>query len=159
MDIVFLPIFLIFAGNMLRLTRLLPHQSDAGIKLVGLALAATSTIFAFVMMTSPPSTPRIHGMEHLSIFARPANRSWERKTGGAPTLDFSPIGSLHKGNNSSLSGFEILQATTEDAILRTPEGRVAHVARGSRIARLGAIIAIERRGRSWVIKTEAGEIR
>jgi hypothetical protein len=59
---------------------------------------------------------------------------------------------------SRVVGYEILQASRDSAMLRTPEGRVARVSRGSRIAGLGVVTAIEPRGRGWVIKTEAGLI-
>lgn len=143
---------------MRRLSRLLPHQSEAGLKLLGLALAAMSAAFALVMTTTPSSAPRIHGMEHLSVFARPANRSWASKPSNAPLIDYKPIGSVKKRKVSSLIEYEILEATPEGVVLRMPEGRVARVARGGKIAGLGVVLAIEQRGSSWVVTTEAGEI-
>lgn len=142
---------------MRRFARLLSDQSDAGLKLFGIALATMSASFAFVMTTAPSSTPRIHGMEHLSIYARPANRSWGRKRPDTQ-IDYKPIGSVKKSKGPALIGYEILEASAESAVLRMPEGRVAKVSRGGRIARLGVVRAIEQRGGSWVITTEAGEI-
>ena len=115
-------------------------------------------LFALVMTTTRAPTPRIHGMEHLSIFARPANRSWGGKADDARIIDYKPIGSVKKKRNPPLIGYEILQASSESAMLQMPEGRVARISRGARIAGLGAVLGIEQRGRSWVITTEAGEI-
>lgn len=116
-------------------------------------------VFALSMTVSPPSRPQIHGMEHLSIYARPARRSWETRTAVAPSIDYRPVGSLRKNAPPPLTGYEILHAAPEGATLRTPEGRVTRVARGSRVAGLGLVLSIERQGTDWVIKTEAGAIR
>lgn len=145
--------------KMPRLSRLLSNKSDAGLKLTSLALAGASLAFAISMTVSPPSRPQIHGMEHLSIYARPTRRSWETKTAGAPSIDYRPVGSLRKSAAPPLTGYEILRAAPEGATLRTPEGRVARVSRGSRIAGLGLVLTIERQGTDWMIRTEAGVIR
>lgn len=142
-----------------RLSRLWSDTSDAGLKLTGLALAGASIVFALWMTVAPPSRPQIHGMEHLSIYARPTRRSRATKTADAPSIDYRPVGSLRKSVSSPLTGYEILHAGPEGATLRTPEGRVARVSRGSRIAGIGLVLAIERQGLDWVIRTEAGAIR
>lgn len=111
------------------------------------------------MSTSPPTTPQIKGIEHFAIYARPARKSAESKPEHAPEIDYAPVGSIRKGGGGALTGYEILRATPDRATVRLPEGRVTDVSRGSRIAGLGGVIAIEYRGRAWTIVTEAGVIR
>jgi hypothetical protein len=143
---------------MWRLSRLLPNLSYGGLELAGLALAGASAVFALTMTTSPPAAPRIQGIEHFSIYAQRNRRTEETRTARAPSIDYRPSGSLKRSGVSRVVGYEILQASCDSAMLRTPEGRVARVSRGSQIAGLGVVTAIEPRGRGWVIKTEAGLI-
>lgn len=45
---------------------------DFGLRLAGLAAAASSATFAALMIASGSREPRINGMEHFAIFAKPA---------------------------------------------------------------------------------------
>lgn len=141
---------------MWRLSRLLPTLSVGGLELAGVALAGASAVFALAMTASPPSAPQIQGIEHFSIYAQRNRRAQESRASRA--VDYNPVGSLKRNRDLRLVGYEILQASPESATLRTPEGRVARVSRGSRIAGLGVVTAIEPHGRGWVIRTEAGMI-
>jgi hypothetical protein len=143
---------------MWRLSRFLPKLHGGGLELAGIALAGMSAVFALSMTTSPPSAPGIRGIEHFSIYAQRGRPTPAFRGPRTPSIDYQPIGSLKQGGDLRLVGFEILQASRESAMLRTPEGRVTRISPGKRVAGLGIVIAIEPRGRGWVIKTEAGAI-
>jgi hypothetical protein len=134
-----------------------PDLADLTLKFIGLAAAGGSAAFAISMMNAP-STPRIQGMEHLAIYARPAGRSPETRPRRAREIDSTPVTSIRR-SGPSLVGYEILSASSESAVLRLPEGRVVRISQGARIAGLGEIVAIEQRGASWTIVTQAGVIR
>jgi hypothetical protein len=142
---------------MRRLLRL--DHSEAGLKFTGLVLAGASLTFGLAMSTSPPATPSIQGMEHFAIYARPVRRAQPSRPERSPEIDFTPVGWIGRGGGRVLSGYEVLRATPERATVRLPEGRVTEISRGGRIAGLGGVIAIERRGGDWTIVTEAGVIR
>jgi hypothetical protein len=134
-----------------------PEFSDLGLKLTGLTLAGGSAVFA-VTMSSDQSAPRIHGMEHLAIYARPASHAPGAGPMRPSLIDTAPVGSMRR-SGASLAGYEILQATAESVLLRLPEGRVTRVMQGSRVAGLGGVLAIEQDGRLWSVVTQAGVIR
>lgn len=135
--------------------------SDWILKMTGVSLAVGSIAFATHMMSNPSHPPRVTGIEHLAIYAKPANRAATRiPQMPAQGVDNTPVGAIPRGKPSAvLSSYEILDASSEWAILRLPEGRIARVARGGRIAGLGGVIAIERRMGGWTLLTESGLIR
>lgn len=135
--------------------------SDAAFKFTGLALAGGSIVFASEMISGSRNTPRITGMEHLAIYARPANHasSLERQV-SHPAVDFTPTGSITKiARGALLTAYEILDATKEGALVRLPEGRVTRVSKGNRLAGLGRVLSLHLEGRKWVLVTEGGIIR
>jgi hypothetical protein len=71
-----------------------------------------------------------------------------------------PVGSIKKSAASAvLTGYELLEASPEWALLRLPEGRITRVSRGGRIGGLGGVLSIEKRGDNWALVTEKGVIR
>ncbi|MGJ0508743.1 MAG: hypothetical protein ACR652_16775 [Methylocystis sp.] len=139
--------------------------SDAGLKLTGVALAGGSVALAAHMMSRSGDPPRITGLEHLAIYARPSNHMRGAPSSSAPSaprqgIDDMPVGSIGKSSTSAvLAGYEILDAAPEWALLRLPGGRIARVPRGGRIVGLGAVLDIERRSGKWTLVTQNGVIR
>lgn len=124
----------------------------------GVALAVCSVVFAMHQL-SKSTEPQITGLEHLAIYAKPANRvvpSVQRER----SIDYTPVGSTHAPASSALLGaYEIIEASGDSALVRLPEGRIQRVAPGGRIAGLGAVSAIRRSAQKWLVITQAGVIR
>ncbi len=133
---------------------------EAGLKLTGLALASGSIVFAAYMISDYKGEPRITGIEHLAIYSKPALHLALRQQDKPPAeLDRMPVGSIGNGESgAALTGYEILKASRDEALLRLPQGRIIRVSSGSRIAGLGAVIAIERQAGKWSLVTEGGVI-
>ncbi len=134
---------------------------EAGLKLTGLSLASGSIVFAAHMMSDHAGEPRITGIEHLAIYSKPAIQLASRQRDKLmATVDGMPVGSIGKNQTGAApAGYEILEASREAALLRLPQGRIMRVSSGSRIAGLGAVLAIERQGAKWALVTESGVIR
>lgn len=135
--------------------------SEVGLKLVGLSLATGSIVFAGYMMSGHEAGPRISGIEHLAIYSKPATQLASRQRDKLRTaVDGMPVGSIGKGEaNSAPAGYQVLEASSDSALVRLPQGRIMRVSRGSRIAGLGAVVAVERHGDKWSLVTEGGVIR
>lgn len=135
--------------------------SDLILRMTGVSLAVGSIAFATHMMSNPSHPPRVTGIEHLAIYAKPSNRAAARmQQTPAQGIDTMPVGAIARGKPSAvLSSYEVLDASAEWAVVRLPEGRIARVARGGRIAGLGGVIAIERRIGGWALLTESGLIQ
>jgi hypothetical protein len=134
--------------------------TEVGLKFTGVALAGGSMAFAAHMMSDPDHQPRITGVEHLAIFAKPAKHIAQQPAPPNPGVDFTPVGSISKSvTNTVLADYEILEASSNWALLRLPEGRIASVPRGGRIGGLGRVLSIEKRGDKWALMTEKGIIR
>jgi hypothetical protein len=134
--------------------------ADAGLKFTGVALATGSIAFATHMLSDPGHPPRITGVEHLAIYARPA-RHGPQQSGppSAPNVDYTPVGSIRKKPAGALlAGYEILDATSEWALVRLPEGRILRVWRGGRIGGLGGVLDIQKISGRWALVTERGTI-
>ncbi len=135
--------------------------AEIGLKFTGVALAGGSVAFAAHMMSDPSHPPRITGVEHLAIYAKPskhAAQSADRPPG--PGIDYTPVGSIAKNSNPSiLAGYEILDASSDWALVRRPEGRIVRVLLGGRMGGVGRLLAIEQRGGKWALVTERGVIR
>jgi hypothetical protein len=133
---------------------------ETSLKATGVALAGASAVFAAAMVYSNRDGAPVAGVQHLAIVTKPptpvvAERGANRRI----SIDDTPVGSIGKRRSSTaLSGYEIIDASRESALLRAPEGRVMRVARGSRIAGLGGVLAIERRAAGWALVTEGGVI-
>lgn len=140
----------------------LPHfdVAELGLKFTGVALAGGSIAFAAQMMSNPGDQPRISGVEHLAIYAKPARHTAQQTVPPRLGIDTMPVGSIKRSAPSAvLAGYELLEASPEWALLRLPEGRITRVSRGGRIGGLGGVVSIEKRGESWALVTEKGVIR
>ncbi len=140
----------------------LPHfdVAELGLKFTGVALAGGSIAFAAHMMGNPSDQPRITGVEHLAIYAKPARRTAQQPDPPRLGVDTMPVGSIRKSAPSAvLAGYELLEASPDWALLRLPEGRITRVPRGGRIGGLGSVVSIEKRGENWALVTEKGVIR
>jgi hypothetical protein len=66
--------------------------TEIGLKLTGVALAGGSVAFAAHMMSDPSHPPRITGVEHLAIYAKPSKHN--AQPSGAPPrpgIDYTPV--------------------------------------------------------------------
>jgi hypothetical protein len=134
--------------------------AEVGLKLTGVALAGGSLAFAAHMMSDPNDQPRITGVEHFAIYAKPARHVAQQLPPPRLGVDTMPVGSIKKSATSAvLTGYELLEASPEWALLRLPEGRITRVSRGGRIGGLGGVLSIEKRGENWALVTEKGVIR
>jgi hypothetical protein len=131
---------------------------ETGLRLTGLALATSSIGFAAHMMSDDKAEPRINGIEHLAIYARPATHVASRQR-ATPGVDYMPVGSTAKSDpRRAPTNYEILEASRDWALVRLPQGRIMRVTPGGGVPGLGGVIAIERRGDKWALVTEAGVI-
>lgn len=139
----------------------LPHfdVAELGLKFTGVALAGGSIAFAAQMMSAPNDQPRITGVEHLAIYAKPTRHIAQKADPPRFGIDAMPVGSIKRSAPSAvLAGYELLEASPDWALLRLPEGRITRVSRGGRIGGLGGVVSIEKRGESWALVTEKGVI-
>jgi hypothetical protein len=135
--------------------------AEVALKLTGVSLAVASIAFASHMLSDPGHAPRIVGVEHLAIYARPARHNAPQIAAAAPPtgIDYTPVGGIRKmAPGALLAGYEILDAGADWALLRLPEGRIMRAPRGARIVGLGRVLDIERRGGKWAVVTERGLI-
>lgn len=136
-------------------------KTELALRFAGVALASGSVAFATHMMGAGDRRPQITGVEHLAIYARPATSKAQRaRVDPREKVDFTPVGAIRKDAPEIVLGdFELIGAAPGAATIRTPQGRVARVAPGARLAGVGAVLSIERRGGKWVVATQAGLIR
>ena len=141
-------------------------HAEATLRLFGLALAIGATAFASHMIADTDRRPQFAGLEHLSIFSKPTRSAARRveKDGRTaavrgPGIDYTPVGAVSRSNiERSSSGFVLVEATPDFAILQTPRGGRVRVSRGDTLEGLGRVYAIERRGGQWVVVTSNGVI-
>ncbi|QGM97995.1 hypothetical protein [Methylocystis parvus] len=135
--------------------------SEVVLRGAGALLAAASSVFAFRELSDSNQSPRIAGMEHLAIYAKPATRaSAPPRREDGPGIDYAPVGSTRKRTSSraTLETYEIVDASPESAVIRLPEGRIIRIAPGSRIAGLGEVLSIRQDSRKWTVVTQSGAI-
>lgn len=135
--------------------------ADAGVKATGVMLAGGSLAFATQMIIAPDHEPKIAGIEHLAIYARPLTRAAVRDARPPdPAIDYTPIGATpRKRDDAVLSGYQLLDASPGIAVIRLPEGRIMRVSPGSRLARLGRVTSIDHGGGAWRVVTESGVLQ
>lgn len=135
--------------------------SDFFLALAGLGLAGGSMfLLAYMTMTSLPAVA-IYGNEYLAIYSKPKipvapaqKRHPEKK------LDHTPVGNIRKQiDRGAVAEFELLDATSTSATLRTPQGRIIHAARGAMLPGGGKIISIDQDTGRWLVRTTNGVIR
>jgi len=135
-------------------------RTEAMLRLAGVTLASGSVLFAAHMLSSSEVEPSITGIQHLAIYARPAVTAQLRAQRLRPNIDYTPIGSTQSlEQQSSLTGYQLVEATPGSALIRIPEGRVVRILSGARLPGIGEIRAVELRGGEWVVVTQAGLIR
>jgi hypothetical protein len=134
---------------------------DVALKFAGVALASGSLFFASEMMSVSDQKPKINGIEHFAIYARPARHAAAHEPQKRDAnIDFTPVGSTRNALPPSIMvGYEILEASRESALIRLPAGRILRVNPGRPIAGLGNVISIQQRQGKWVVATQSGSIR
>lgn len=151
------------------------HARTAGetvVRSVGIGLAVASTAFAGYMISDNERSPQFAGIEHLSIYSRPATLAAQRaQTQVAQTqpqsesrpqlqaqakVDYAPVGSIGESPQTpTIPGFHLLEVRGGAALLETPNA-IVRVSPGDVVAGLGRITAFERRGDKWVLVTPSG---
>jgi len=142
-----------------RSTRMDP--TEILLKGLGVTLAAASLAFATQQLFGAAHEPRISGIEHLSIYAKPTTHI-DRMARQEPAsgVDYTPVGSTHaKSREVLLDAYELIEASGDAALVRLPEGRILRVLPGSRIAALGKVLSIRQSAGKWQIVTAGGVIR
>lgn len=128
--------------------------------LTGFGLAGGS-LYLFIRMALLVRTePAIHAREYFSIYSKPKRTpQTARHSPFSSNVDHAPVGSLHSTtSNVLLTDFELVDAKTDFAILRTQHGRLLRVARGSFLTGVGRVLSIrDIRGR-WIVQTTRGII-
>lgn len=134
---------------------------EFALRIAGVALAGVSFAFAIHMVRDSNRKPDIAGIEHLAIYAKPIRGAPPRaQSAQTANIDYTPVGATRGAFLAeNLVGFELLEAAPGLATIRTPQGRLARVAPGVKLAGVGAILSIDRRQGKWVVATQAGLIR
>lgn len=136
-------------------------RGETIVRSLGLLLAIGSLTFASCMISNNERRPEFAGLEHLSIFSKPATSATgrmraERQTAAEqPALDYAPVSSFSRSSDRPASGFVLLGATSGSAVIQGPNS-IAWVSQGAIVDGLGRVTAIERRGEKWVVVTTGG---
>ena len=135
--------------------------TDFCLALTGLSLAGGSMFLVAYMMTASPQEAAINGKEYLAIYSKPkipaAN---SRRRPPAKALDYTPISKIPKHvDRSSIAEFELVDATSHTAMIRTSQGRIIHAARGAILPGGGTVISIDQEAGKWLVRTTNGVIR
>lgn len=136
-------------------------NADLGLRVAGVALALGSSAFAALMVMDPNRKPEITGLEHLAIYARPTKSVAQKpQLSARANVDYTPVGTTRSAfPDSSLVGYDLLAVSSEEATIRTPQGRVTRVTPGARLPGVGEIVSIHRREGKWVVITQSGLIQ
>jgi hypothetical protein len=139
-----------------------PRTRDFGetaVRSIGVGLAVASTAFAAYMISDTERQPQFAGLEHLSIYSRPATlasrRAQTQLAEQSPKVDYTPTASIREAQPPRAAGFQLIEVRDGTALIQTPNARV-RVIRGDVIAGLGRVTALERRGEQWVVVTTGG---
>jgi hypothetical protein len=133
-------------------------SSEALLRGVGVALAAGSLAFATREVSRSSTEPDIAGLEHLAIYAKPTSRAPQPRRQDRE-IDYMPVGVTHSRAASAMLGaYEVVEASSDAALVRLPEGRVQRVTPGAHIAGLGVVTAIRQSAQKWIVVTQAGII-
>jgi hypothetical protein len=153
-------------------------MGETVVRSVGIGLAVASTAFAGYMISDTERRPQFAGIEHLSIYSRPATLAAQRAQTQvaqaqpqpqAPSrsqtqmqmqaqakVDYAPVGSIGESRQEpTIPGFRLLEVRGGAALLETPNA-IVRVSPGDVVAGLGRITAFERRGDKWVLVTPSG---
>jgi len=145
----------------MRLPRL-PHvdTTEAALRITGVALAGGSVVFAAHMVGRSDRDPQIIGIEHLAIYARPAtSASMRPRVARSENIDYTPVSSIRGGfPTTTLTDFELIEASSVRATIRTPLGRVTQVTPGARLSGIGEVVSIAQRNGKWIVTTQSGII-
>lgn len=129
----------------------------------GVVLAVASTTFAAYMISDTERQPQFAGLEHLSIFSKPAVSAARRTQTQIAAdqhnkVDYTPVGSIsEQRQDKAVPGFVLLGVRSGTALIQT-QNMIARVSPGDVVEGLGRITAIERRGDKWVVVTPSGLI-
>ena len=142
---------------------------DLAISLSGVALAGASATFAAVMIAQSGQGGYVKPNEHLAIFSRPLSQpysgAWRE---AAPPYDPMPVGTVRaRPRNEDVTAsipkdkivetYKLRRVVQGEALLQGPEGFIT-VHAGASLPNLGEVLAIEMRGRRFVVRTSAGLI-
>jgi hypothetical protein len=127
----------------------------------GLAAAAGSVAFAGFMLMQDDDTPRVNGMEYLSVFAAPrgtVNPSPPATDVAADPsgIDMTPIGSIWLPATTARSDYAFVSARPNHAWVRAGS-RIFAVHPGDVLPNLGKVAAIRWSDDRWVILGDHGE--
>ncbi len=133
---------------------------DFLLRLAGIGLAGGSLYLAIRMTLASSPEPVINGREFLSIYAKPKKPPLDaRRSSIAKGIDFTPIGSLTAvRSNALLLDFDLIDATSAVATIRTSHGRILRVSPGSFLPGCGRVLVIQWRDGRWMVQTTKGLI-
>jgi hypothetical protein len=142
-----------------------PHALDVGetvVRSLGVGMAVASTAFAAYMIADVDRKPEFAGLEHLSIYSRPAmmaaRRAQTQVADSRSKVDFTPVGSIGDTKDEpTLPGYAMLEMRGGSALIQTPNA-IIRISPGDVVAGLGRITSFERRGEKWVVVTPSGII-
>jgi len=141
---------------------------DLAISLSGIALACASATFATVMIAQSGQGGFVKPSEHLAIFSRPLSQPY---TGAKDLLipyDPMPVGTVRARPRENdvtasvpkekiVSNYKLRRVTKDEALVQGPDGFL-NLRAGMSLAHVGEVLAIETRGRRFVIVTSGGLI-
>jgi len=130
----------------------------------GLAAAAGSVVFAGFMVMQGDHTPRVNGMQYLSVFAAPKGGTKrtpdESDVAEAdidqPGVDLTPLGAIPLAATTSRADYRLISARTDRAWVRAGS-RIFPVHVGDVLPNLGKVSAIAWGGGHWTVVGENGE--
>ena len=113
----------------------------------GVALALSSAAFATRMITDADYRPQFAGLDHLSIFSKPATHGVasikdSELAGWRNGVDPTPVGAF-KRSEAAAQHFTLLEASSDVALILSPHGKIERVMQGSFIKDLGRVSSIE----------------
>ena len=135
--------------------------TDFFLALTGVGLACGSIYLAAYMTAASKPATAINGKEYLSIYSKPKfPQASTPKRQAAKKLDYAPVGKIHAPvNKSYLAEFELLDASSATASLRTAQGRILRASPGATLSGGAKVLAIQQEGAKWIVRTTAGVIR
>ncbi len=144
---------------------------DLSLVSMGVAVAFSSAAFAVYMLASDIVEPRVGGLEHLGIFARPKTLAFASRTQKTipdrskpptiddPLVDPMPVGTIPGGvatPYSASKSFQIIPTLDDRVWIETNSGGFVRVGKGDYLAAFGRIKSIERNGRQLIVVSDPG---
>jgi hypothetical protein len=141
---------------------------DLAISLSGVAFACASATFAAVMIAQSHQGGYVKPSEHLAIFSRPLSQPYTGAKEMITPYDPMPVGTVRARPRQDdvtatipkekiVANYKLRRVMKDEALVQGPEGFVSLRA-GMSLADVGEVLAIEMRGRRFVIVTSAGLI-